>query len=174
MTQRILNAIEVLIIAAILYTALVLQLFYGEEPCPLCYLQRLFMLAVAVGPLLNLRFGFRQQHYGLSILAALLGGFISLRQMALHICPGYPEFGMPFWGISLYTWAFFIFTASILTNSLMMVIFKKNEPHKMHWLDHATFLLIFTIALANAIVSFIHCGIGPCEDVAALSSLTQL
>ena len=165
MTERVLNAIEILILAAILLGVLVLQLFFGEDPCPLCYLQRLFMFGIAVGLCLNLKCGVSKRHYGLALISAILGASISLRQMALHVCPDFSKFGEPFWGISLYTWAFFIFCASLAVNALMMIIFKKEGAKPLTWFDHTVIALIFIAAAINVVISFIRCGFLVCEDL---------
>ncbi len=165
MTERILNGIEVLILALVLLSALVLQIFFGQQPCPLCYLQRLFMLGVGGSICLNLRAGIRKRHYGLAIIAALLGSVISLRQIALHACPDFSKFGEPFLGISLYTWAFLVFGVSIAVNALMMVIFNREDEYKLSWFDHTVFGLIFLAAAVNVVMVFMQCGIGPCSDV---------
>ena len=125
------------------------------------------MLGVGGALCLNLRSGIRKQHYGLAIIAALMGAFISLRQFALHVCPGFSTFGEPFWGLSLYTWAFLAFVATVAANALMMVIFKKEEERKMTWFDHTVIALLFLAAAINIIASFSQCGFGPCQDVAA-------
>src|SRR3990167_6458606 len=105
MVERNCNALMAIIISFVLLGAFGLQAFLHEIPCPLCLIQRLGMIAVATGALLNVRFGIRKLHYGISLLAALLGGFASLRQLLLHVCGLIPTFGQPFWGLSLYTWA---------------------------------------------------------------------
>ena len=43
--------------AGVLTAALVMQFVFGELPCPLCLLQRVALVGVAYGLLLNLRFG---------------------------------------------------------------------------------------------------------------------
>jgi len=69
-----LNALALYAIAAVLLAAFYFQFALGELPCPLCLLQRVAFTALAVGPVLTLRHGPRPGHYGLIILAGLLGG----------------------------------------------------------------------------------------------------
>lgn len=162
MTERIFNGIEILILAAILFGALSFQFFLEEEPCPLCLLQRLFMFGIGVAITLNLRLGVQKRFYGFAIISAILGAIISLRQIAFHICPGFPKFGIPFLGISLYTWSFFIFSASIAYNALMMVIFRQEKQYKMSFFDHLVIILLFIAGCVNVVTSFYTCGFGPC------------
>ena len=71
----VLNALGLYAIAGILLAAFVMQIVLQELPCPLCLLQRVAFVALAVGPILNLRFGPRPSHYALSLIAAVMGTF---------------------------------------------------------------------------------------------------
>ncbi len=165
MTEKNLNALEALILSGILFGALYLQIFNHEVPCPLCLLQRIGMLGVAASVLLNLRFGIQKAHYALAILFAVFGGFIALRQMALHACPNFPTFGIPFWGLSLYTWSFIIFGTSIIYNALLMLIFNsKIESKAMNWWCHLAFYAIFTVAFINILTTYQICSFGLCSE----------
>ena len=70
------------------------------------------MLLVCSAAAMNLIYGLRPYHYALAIFAALMGGGAAIRQILLHICPGFPTFGIPFWGLNLYTWSFVTFVCS--------------------------------------------------------------
>lgn len=162
--ERNLNAFQVLIISAVLFGALSIQFFEQEEPCPLCLLQRIGMLGVASGALMNCRFGPHKSHYGLSLLSAFFGGFVALRQIALHICPGFPTFGRPFWGLSLYTWSFIVFCSSVAYIGLELLIFDQSkEKEGMNWFCHLAFFVLFLAALINVVATFFECGLGPCQ-----------
>jgi disulfide bond formation protein DsbB len=88
-----LNAVARYAISAVLLVAFYFQFALGELPCPLCLLQRVAFTALAVGPILTLRHGPRPGHYGLIVLAALLGAAIASRQVLLHIIPGDAGYG---------------------------------------------------------------------------------
>ena len=70
---HILNILALYAISGVLIAAFAMQFALGELPCPLCMLQRVFFCAMAIGPVLNLRFGPRPSHYALSMLAAMAG-----------------------------------------------------------------------------------------------------
>lgn len=165
--EQNLNALLALILACILFGALTLQVFYGEEPCPLCLLQRIGMLGVAAGGLMNCRFGSRKAHYGLSLFSCVLGGFVALRQIALHVCPGFSKFGEPFWGLSLYTWSFIIFASSVFYIGSLLILFggtyKVEEARSMSSFCHFAFLLIFLVSFLNIIFTFMLCGWTVCQ-----------
>jgi len=157
----------VLILSGILLGAFGVQFIMHEEPCPLCMLQRLGMIGVASGALLNLWFGVRMSHYGLCLLSALMGGFVALRQISLHVCPGLPAFGLPVLGLSLYTWSFIVFVCVVLGIACLLFLYDPEEtpkePVQQGFWSKFAFGLILFIALTNIATTFWQCGLGPCE-----------
>ena len=89
----ILNALGLCAIALVLAVAFAAQLLLDELPCPLCLLQRIQFAMLAVGPILNVRFGPRPSHYAVSLFAAIAGAAFAARQVLLHIIPGDPGYG---------------------------------------------------------------------------------
>lgn len=167
--ERDLNALLVIILATVLLSAYGVQFFAHEQPCPLCMLQRLGMLGVAIGGALNLYFGIRVSHYAVSLLSAIVGGFVALRQISLHVCPGTPSFGIPVLGLSLYTWSFIVFVCSALAIALLLFLYDPKEssekPIPMNAWSKFAFAFIFIISFANIITTFTQCGWGPCVDI---------
>src|SRR6266851_10163559 len=88
-----LNALGLYAVALVLVIAFAAQLWLNEFPCPLCLLQRIQFALLAVGPILNLRYGPRPSHYALSLLTAAAGAAFAMRQVLLHIMPGDPGYG---------------------------------------------------------------------------------
>ena len=163
--EQHLNALQVIIISLVLFGAFGMQYIFNEAPCPLCLLQRLGMLGVGVGALMNLRYGIQRKHYAISMLAAFFGGFVALRQILLHVCPGSPKFGMPFLGLSLYTWSFLVFVCSILLVAIVMIVFKEKTPitvSKVAVWHKVAFALLFLAAFTNILEAHYLCGFGAC------------
>jgi disulfide bond formation protein DsbB len=71
---RWLNVLALFALIGVLAGSLHLQFGIGEQPCPLCLVQRSAMVGLAIGPLMNLLWGMKPAHYALSILAAMVGG----------------------------------------------------------------------------------------------------
>lgn len=164
--ERNLNILMILILGGVLLSAFGVQFILHEEPCPLCLLQRLGMLGVASAALLNIYFGARASHYGLALFSALFGGFVALRQITLHVCPGFPEFGLPVLGLSLYTWSFFVFVCVVLGVAVLLCLHdpeKVKQPLPLNFWTKFASLFILLIAIGNIISTFILCGWGPCE-----------
>src|SRR5262245_38199451 len=116
-----LNALALFAISAVLAGAFYFQFTLHELPCPLCLLQRVAFMAMAVGPILAIRHGPRPAYYGLVILAAALGAMISGRQILLHILPGDAGYGSAILGAHFYTWAFVCFAAGIVAAAIMLL-----------------------------------------------------
>lgn len=175
MMEKGFNALIAIILGGIVLGALSIQFFGHETPCPLCYLQRLAMLGIATSLLMNIKLELRKSHYGLGLLFCLYGGFVALRQMALHACPGFPKFGIPFWGLSLYTWSFITFAASVLAIGILLIVFdlplmqplkqplKQVQKKKLPWWALFAFAIVAFDAIINVIAIAMQCGIGSCE-----------
>lgn len=120
--KRFLNILDLVGVCFVLFFAFGVQILLHEQPCPLCILQRLAWIGVGVGILLNLRFGISSRHYSISLLAAIIGAAVSVRQILLHIVPGQAAFGAPILGIHLYTWSFLGFVAMMLYLVLLLYL----------------------------------------------------
>src|SRR5260370_4507879 len=116
-----LNALGLYGIALVLVAAFAGQILLNELPCPLCLLQRVLFSLLAIGPILNIRFGPRPSHYALSLLAAVVGATVSARQILLHIIPRDPGYGSALLGYHYYTWAFIAFVAAILLIAIVLL-----------------------------------------------------
>src|SRR5260370_7094162 len=109
-----LNALSLYAVALVLTAAFAAQLTLHELPCPLCLLQRILFATLAIGPILNIRFGPRPSHYAMSLFAAVAGAVVSTRQVLLHIMPGDAGYGSELFGYHYYTWALIGFIATIV------------------------------------------------------------
>ncbi len=161
---RFLNALFILVLCGVLFGGFFVQFDFHEQPCPFCMLQRLSMIGVACGPVLNLRYGIRPFHYGMSLLASIFGAAVAVRQVAYHVCPTFPVFDKPVFGLYLYTWGLIVFVCSILAISLLLLFHKKEDEAsvKMNLFEKFTLLFILILALANMITTVQECGLSPC------------
>lgn len=164
--QRIANLLFVYILSLVLLGAYAYQYIKQEDPCPLCLLQRLGMIGVGAAILLNLRFGIKVEHYGLAILSAMVGRFVALRQISLHICPQFPTFGEPVLGFDLYVWSYIVFNCSIFASAVLLILYgfskEHEEPPSWELGEKSAFYSLTFIALANVITALIECGLSLC------------
>jgi len=163
------NAGQLAVVAAILSGALALQLALGELPCPLCLLQRVGFFAVAVGLMLNVRFGPRPAHYALTLLAALFTAFVALRQVALHVVPGTGAYGAAVWGLHLYTWSFVAAMTVVVVTAALLGFGGQYRAGRqplpgLRGLSRLLFALIAALLVANLVSVTLECGTSQCPD----------
>ena len=171
---RIINLVALVGLLGVLTGSLDLQILVGEQPCPLCLLQRSGMIGLAVGPIMNLLWGMRPAHYAVSILAALAGGAASTRQILLHIAtPGDPGYGPAVAGFHLYTWAFITFAvgaagcaALLLFSSQFSLgdtgVLRRRGPMRIAALAVVMWTFVYLIIIAVTVLP--ECGLGMCPD----------
>ncbi len=164
---KILNSLSMLVVSSILLGALYFQFGLGEDPCPLCLLQRMGMMGVLFGLSLNVFFGFKAEHFAIVIIASLVGLVFSTRQVLLHICPEpgvSPGYGSPIFGMYLYSWGVLIFLASILASSFFLFFISKFRQRITTPIlfERISFYLVVLIVLINVIATFFECQFGPC------------
>ena len=170
---RWINVLALFGLIGVLAGSLFLQFGVGEQPCPLCLVQRSGMIAIAVGPIMNLLWGMRPMHYALSILGAMVGSAGSVRQILLHIEPGDPGYGPAVFGLHLYTWALVTFAIAIVGCAFMLLWTKTFEAGDTGVVDQRGFLRFaafvgiawVTIDLLIVGISVVpECGLGMRPD----------
>lgn len=171
--SRIINVVALLGLLGVLAGSLHLQLGVGEQPCPLCLVQRSGMIGLAVGPIMNLLWGIRARHYALSILAAFAGGAGSVRQILLHIQPDDPGYGPEFLGLHLYTWALVTFALGAVGCALLLMWQTPLDAGdtgvmgRRGWLRGLAFFVIAWLAIDLVVIAATvipECGLGMCPD----------
>jgi disulfide bond formation protein DsbB len=164
-----LNALGLYAVALVLVIAFTAQLVLHELPCPLCLLQRILFALLAVGPMLNVRFGPRPSHYALSLFAAAVGAAVSSRQILLHIMPGDPGYGSALIGFHYYTWAFIGFVTAIVLIAAMLLFDGQFEGDETQPIDAGAFAraaawLVIGLTALNVIGTLLECGFAACPD----------
>jgi disulfide bond formation protein DsbB len=164
-----LNVLSLYAVAFVLAAAFAAQLLLNELPCPLCLLQRIQFAMLAVGPILNVRFGPRPSHYALSLLAAVAGAGFATRQVLLHILPGDPGYGTALFGYHYYTWALIGFAVSVVLLSVMLLFDRQFARDDLDPTPPDTFAsvavwLVIGLVGLNVVSTFLMCGFGACAD----------
>ncbi|MGC9387288.1 MAG: disulfide bond formation protein B [Hydrogenovibrio sp.] len=167
------SGVEIIGICLIIAAAFYYQLVLNELPCPLCLLQRMGLLAIAFGFLLNLRYGAHPGHYALSLLAAVLTGMIALRQVSLHINDS-EGFGSAVLGMHMYTW---VFVVAVIAIVYIAIVMSYAEQYRSTVNDSAVsvssafkrfstlaFLLLALMLLADVVTILLECGLQECPD----------
>ncbi len=167
--DKLCNIFELMAIMAVLFLSFSFQIIFHELPCPLCLYQRLGFFGIAIGFLLNLRFGFRSSHYSVVILSALYTSFVSLRQIALHVVPGTGSYGDPVFGYHLYTWSFVISMLVLASTTLMMGFdrqYKKTRYHNGQFraIVNILFAIMLVLLALNVTSVYLECGWKTCPE----------
>ncbi len=163
---RTLNACFILVLSVVLIAAYFYQYTTGHSPCKLCELQRLFMLCVSFGLLLNLRIKISAAHYGVSMIASLAGACVSLRQISLHICPQFSHLGTPVMGLQIYTWALIVFCSALFVIAILLLCIRSNDVLSklaMNRFEKFVAVLILALAVTNFLTAFYQCGFRFCR-----------
>jgi len=169
---KVFNALYVLGLCFVLLVAFVLQLVLHELPCPLCLLQRIGILAIAFGFLLNVKFNIHPGHYTLSLLSALLTAAMSVRQIFLHIIPDDPGYGSTFLGLHLYTWVFLLCVGVIgciailfsISSQYLEIQSNMLKSKMLQGLTHFIFAVVFLLTIFNGISTYLECGFKACPE----------
>lgn len=163
-----LNLLALLGVCFSLLIAFFYQIAFNELPCPLCQLQRLGLILVGMGFMLNAQFGPSTVHYAMVIFGALTGAATSMRQGLLHIAPGDKGYGSTFLELHFYTLGFISFVMMIAFAAFMLCVDHKNfsppRQQRLGWVGLLIISLFLIITLANTVSSVMVCKLGPCPD----------
>jgi len=172
-----LNALGLYGIALVLAAAFAAQLWLAELPCPLCLLQRIQFAMLAIGPILNVRYGPRPSHYALALLTAAAGAAFAIRQILLHIMPGDPGYGSALLGYHYYTWAFIGFAVAIILIAAMLLFDRQFQddakPVQVGAFAGIAVWLVIALTTLNVISTLLECGFAACPDNPTAYELLQ-
>jgi disulfide bond formation protein DsbB len=161
--------VETIGLFILLATAVLIQFYLKELPCPLCLLQRIGFFGIAISMCLNLHFGYRTSHIGFSLLFAVFTSFVALRQIELHVVPGTGSYGNAIFGMHLYTWSFLISLGAVIYNALVLILdLTPTYRYQLgkFWTGFNRIVVIFValLILINLVLTYMECGFGFCPD----------
>jgi disulfide bond formation protein DsbB len=160
-----------LTIAAILTTAMILQYYGGEIPCPLCLLQRVAMFGVCFGIILHFRHGYSARNDGVGMLFALFLMIVSVRQTLLDIYPrpGHSYIGSAILGLHMPVWSVIIAAAILLAFAIKFAVLGGEQPRGrpsppvLASLAQLVSLYVIALGLINLGSVILQCGVGACH-----------
>jgi len=147
--------------------AVVLQIFFMELPCPLCFSQRLGIMMAGIGATMSVRSGFSAKNDLIVVIGCMLSLIFSTRQTLLHIMPGDLGFGLPFLGVHLYTWVTIAASSFITAIAISRIWSIKAEEGLPFWIQNKGSEIILSVflylAAINVLLSFLQCGLTTCD-----------
>jgi disulfide bond formation protein DsbB len=169
--DRLVLLLMLAIVAAILTMAMVLQVAFGEIPCPLCLLQRVAMLGCCFGLIRQLGAGESQRGTGIALVFALLLLVISARQTLLDIVPrpGHAYVGQAVLGLHMPVWSVIIAAALLLGFAIRFALFggpraaEETEGSAMRRWARGLELYVVLISAVNFVAVLLQCGLGECH-----------
>ena len=165
-----LNALSLYAVALVLAAAFAAQWLLHELPCPLCLLQRVQFAVLAIGPVMNVRWGPRPSDYALSLSAAAAGAAFSTRQVLLHIMPGDAGYGTALFGYHYYTLALIGFATAIVLLAAILLFddqFKEDgaaPPAAASAFATTAVWLVIGLTALNVVSTLLECGFAACPD----------
>jgi disulfide bond formation protein DsbB len=169
--DRLILVAMLLVLAAILTAAMVMQFVYGELPCPLCLLQRVAMFGCCFGLIQQLRSGGSERGTGVCLIFSVLLLVISVRQTLLDIFPrpGHEYVGSAVFGVHMPVWSVLIAVALLLGLAVRFALF--GSPRAAPLADDSPIrrvvqgLVIYVVMLCavNFVAVVVQCGLGECH-----------
>ena len=162
-----------LVIAAILTAAMVMQYVWGELPCPLCLLQRVALFGVCFGIIATFRFGNSGRNSGLSLMFAIFLLVVSVRQSLLDIYPrpGHAYIGSAVFGIHMPVWCVLIALALLIAYAVKLAVLDGADARAIPLSEFpalaraAQIAGVFVIVLCaiNLVSVIVQCGFDACH-----------
>ncbi|WP_327351621.1 disulfide bond formation protein B [Streptomyces sp. NBC_01304] len=154
--------------------AYVFQFALWEYPCPMCLLQRMFLLISALGPAYIVHRSRKgavttkefATGWGMAIVAALLGSTASITQVLMHIVPPDAGYAGALFGLHLYTWAAITFGVAVLAAGVNLVLTQEAQPLDaaadspvLRGLGAVTLAVLVFFAVSNLVACFFLQGL---------------
>lgn len=128
---KILSALEVIGLTAIIVLDFYFEFSMHNLPNPLSLilLQRLGLLAMGFGFLLNTHFHIRPSHYALSLLASIFTLLVSLKIISIHMLDPL-AIGPRLLGMHIYSWVFIVSIIYIVYIAIVMSFTGQYDLHE--------------------------------------------
>jgi disulfide bond formation protein DsbB len=152
-------------LAGILTAAMVLQVAFGEIPCPLCLLQRLAMFGCCFGLVRQLRSESSERGTGIVLGCAILLLVISVRQTLLDIVPrpGHEYVGSAVLGLHMPVWSVVIAVALLSGLAVRFALFGAPRGSAWRRCTRGLELLVVLLCALNLLAVVLQCGLGECH-----------
>lgn len=165
---RIVSFLALFATCAVLLFVLYWQLVGGEVPGSLALMQRIALVGIGLGFLLNVRFGASESHFGVVIVSAAVGLVIAARQMLAYAATSGAAVGPQMLEWHFYTWSLVGFFAAILLAGAMLFIegqfVEGVRDTRPSGAAQAAGWLFVLVTLAHVVSALLQCGFEACFE----------
>ncbi|QIW09813.1 disulfide bond formation protein B [Francisella sp. LA112445] len=174
--MKILSAIEVIVITAIIIIDFYFQfsMYNMPKPISLILLQRMGLLAMGFGFLLNTHFHIRPSHYAYSLLATVFTLLVSLKIISIHMLDPI-GIGPKLFGVHMYSWVFVISIIYLVYIAIVMSFSGQYDLHQrtakevsessnkvIRTITHIVFAIFVILTIISIGSAFYACADGAC------------
>jgi disulfide bond formation protein DsbB len=131
----------------------------GLPPCPLCMLQRFFMVGIGTCLMLNIsgKFGFKNMTA--AILSCVLGSMISLYQWSMLLMNDGISYAPHLFSLPLYIWSAALFLAIALVLFVMLFFMKESAVVPRNGFINLGYTLFLVALFSEIITAYISSGL---------------
>lgn len=156
-----------IIIVPVGIACIVLGYCMGDNPCILCWEERIAMILAALTMIFITRYGLQLRYIGTLVLICVYGLWAGFRHSSGHMLKDIGQgFGPAILGVHTYVWVMVIFMC-ILFSGAIVLLFPKNLTPDLSlsftwtWFNRLTVLVFLFIVVMNIIQAFTQVGPPP-------------
>lgn len=153
-----------LIVLPVGMASIVLGYGMGDNPCILCWEERIIIILVALIALFIIRYGLKPRYIGALVLTSLYGLWAGFRHSSGHLLKDLGQgFGPAILGLHTYVWIMVIFALILLFGAILLIfqgdaLPAKKDPHEWSGLNKLTVIVFQIVLLFNIVQAATQVG----------------
>ncbi|MCH9617044.1 MAG: Disulfide bond formation protein B [Chlamydiia bacterium] len=131
----------------------------GLPPCPLCLLQRFFMMGIGTCLMLNIsgKLGFK--NIAAAILSCILGSIVSLYQWSMLLTNNGISYAPQLFSLPLYIWSAALFLSTSLVLFIMLFFMKESACVPRNAFINLAYVLFLVALISEVITTYLSSGL---------------
>lgn len=138
------------------------QFAFGNSPCPLCILQRFFIIGIGTPLMFNITGSMNIKNIALSLLSCFLGAIVSLYQWSQLLINNGVSHAAKIFSLPMYIWAALLFFGVSILLFLMLFFMQPNERIPCTTFVKFAYGLFLLMTISQVIITFFTCGLFLC------------
>ena len=153
------NSVLLYVLVFILSISYVEEFVFGNAPCPLCILQRFFMVGIGVPLTFNISRSIHFKNFSLSLLSCVLGAIVSLYQWSQLLINDGISNATKIFSLPMYIWAALLFFGVSLLLFFILFFMKNGKSIDFNWFIKISYWLFFLMTFSQVVTTFYTCGV---------------